>query len=80
MTQEGAQLLFGILSGRYERASVLITTNLEFSEWIKVFGDEKLTAALLDRLTHRCQIFLMNGESYRFKSSQKRMKEANLVH
>ena len=80
LTQEGAQLLFGILSQRYERASVIITTNLEFSEWIKVFGDEKLTAALLDRLTHRCQVFLMNGESYRFKSSQKRMKEASLVH
>ncbi|NKE73828.1 IS21-like element helper ATPase IstB [Candidatus Manganitrophus noduliformans] len=76
LTQEGAQLLFGVLAQRYERASVIITTNLEFSEWIKVFAEEKLTAALLDRLTHRCQVFLMNGESYRFKSSQKRMKEA----
>ncbi|MBI5197070.1 MAG: ATP-binding protein [Nitrospirae bacterium] len=79
LTQEGAQLLFGILAQRYERASVIITTNLEFSEWIKLFTDEKLTAALLDRLTHRCQVFLMNGESYRFKSSQKRMKEAYSV-
>lgn len=75
LIQEGAQLLFGILSQRYERASVIVTTNLEFSEWVKLFAEEKLTAALLDRLTHRCQVFLMNGESYRFKTSQKRMKE-----
>ncbi len=79
LTQEGAQLLFGILAERYERASVMITTNLEFSEWVQLFSEEKLTAALLDRLTHRCQIFLMNGESYRFKSSQKRMKEEVLA-
>lgn len=75
LTQEGAQLLFGILAQRYERASVIVTTNLEFSEWVQLFAEEKLTAALPDRLTHRCQVFLMNGESYRFKSSQKRMKE-----
>ena len=75
LTQEGAQLLFGILAQRYERASVIVTTNLEFSEWVQLFAEEKLTAALLDRLTHRYQVFLMNGESYRFKSSQKRMKE-----
>jgi DNA replication protein DnaC len=73
LSQEGAQLLFGVLAQRYERGSVMVTTNLEFSEWIKVFLDEKMTAALLDRLTHRCLVFLMNGESYRFKSSQRRI-------
>jgi DNA replication protein DnaC len=67
----GAELLFQFFSGRYERASVIITTNLEFSEWTKVFGDEKMTAALLDRLTHRSHIHLLNGESYRFRQSMK---------
>lgn len=75
LTQSGAQLLFGIFAQRYEQGSILVTTNLEFGEWTKVFADEKLTSALLDRLTHRCEIFLMNGESYRFRESQKRLKE-----
>jgi DNA replication protein DnaC len=65
----GAELLFQFFSSRYERASVIITTNLEFTEWTKVFGDEKMTAALLDRLTHRSHIHLLNGESYRFRHS-----------
>jgi len=56
----------------------MVTTNLEFGEWTKVFGDEKLTSALLDRLTHRCEIFLMNGESYRFRESQRRLKKKRL--
>jgi len=56
----------------------VVTTNLEFGEWTKVFGDEKLTSALLDRLTHRCEILLMNGESYRFKESQRRLKKKRL--
>lgn len=76
LTQEGAQLFFGILSQRYERGSVIVTTNLEFSAWVTLFSDEKVTVALLDRLTYRCCVFLMNGESYRFKNSQKRMQEA----
>lgn len=67
----GAELLFQFFSSRYERASVIITTNLEFSEWTNVFGDEKMTAALLDRLTHRSHIHLLNGESYRFRQSMK---------
>ncbi|EMI09593.1 IS21 family transposase [Anoxybacillus gonensis] len=67
----GAELLFQFFSNRYERASVIITTNLEFVEWTSIFGDEKMTAALLDRLTHRSHILLLNGESYRFRQSMK---------
>lgn len=67
----GAELLFQFFSSRYERASVIITTNLEFSEWTTLFGDEKMTAALLDRMTHRSHIHLLNGESYRFRQSMK---------
>lgn len=70
-SKTGAELLFQFFSSRYERASVIITTNLEFSEWTNVFGDEKMTAALLDRLTHRSHIHLLNGESYRFRQSMK---------
>ncbi|MCL6559263.1 MAG: IS21-like element helper ATPase IstB [Firmicutes bacterium] len=67
----GAQLLFQFLSSRHERGSVIITTNLEFAQWTEVLGDERLTTALLDRLTHRAHILVMNGESYRFKESLK---------
>lgn len=67
----GGELLFQFFSSRYERASVIITTNLEFSEWTNLFGDEKMTTALLDRLTHRSHIHLLNGESYRFRQSMK---------
>lgn len=79
-TSEGAQLFFRFVAARYERGSTLITTNLEFAEWVQVFGDERLTAALLDRLTHRCHILLMNGESYRFRESlQRRQQEEQLI-
>lgn len=71
----GSQLLFQFCSSRYERGSMMITTNLEFGEWNQVFGDEKLTAALLDRLTHKSHILQMNGESYRFKQSLQRQNE-----
>lgn len=71
----GAELLFQFFSSRYERASVIITTNLEFTEWTSLFGDEKMTGALLDRLTHRAHIHLLNGESYRFRQSMKRKEE-----
>lgn len=67
----GAELLFQVFADRYERASLLITTNLPFSEWQQVFQGERMTAALLDRLTHHCEIFEMNGESYRFRESMK---------
>jgi DNA replication protein DnaC len=71
----GAELLFQVFADRYERASLLITSNLPFSEWQQVFQGERMTAALLDRLTHRCHIFEMNGESYRFRESMKAKKK-----
>jgi DNA replication protein DnaC len=75
-SQDGSNLLFQVISSRYERGSTIITTNLEFQEWNSVFGTQKLTAALLDRLTHRCHVVEANGESYRFKQSLRR-KEKN---
>jgi DNA replication protein DnaC len=72
LSRESAQALFHFFSERHERRSVIVTTNLEFGKWTEVFGDERLTAALLDRLTHKAHIFLATGESYRFRESQKR--------
>jgi len=74
-TAEGARLLFQLCAERYLRGSLIITTNLEFPRWAEVFGDERLTGALLDRLTHHCHILEFNGDSYRFKESL-REKEA----
>ena len=70
LSKAGAELLFEVFSQRYERGSVLVTTNLPFDEWTEVFGSERLTGALLDRLTHRVHILEMNGESYRLKQSR----------
>lgn len=70
-SRSGAELLFQVFADRYERRSVLVTSNLAFSEWGQVFQGDRMTAALLDRLTHRCEIFEMNGESYRFRESMK---------
>jgi DNA replication protein DnaC len=70
----GAELLFQVFADRYERKSLLVTSNLPFGDWAQVFQGERMTAALLDRLTHRCHIFEMNGESYRFRESMKTRK------
>jgi DNA replication protein DnaC len=75
-SKTGAELLFGVLTERHERGSVLVTTNLDFASWTDVFGDARLTGALLDRLTHRCHIIEFQGDSYRFKESLRRKEKA----
>jgi DNA replication protein DnaC len=74
LSRGGVELLFRVFADRYERASMLVTSNLPFSEWNQIFQGERMTAALLDRLTHHCQIFEMNSESYRFRGSMKSRK------
>jgi DNA replication protein DnaC len=71
-SQVGAELLFDILSTAYERTSVVLTTNLPFERWTEVLGNERLVAATLDRLTHRCHVLEATGESYRLKEARRR--------
>ena len=74
LSQTGAELLFEVFSQRYERSAMIVTSNLPFDEWTSVFGSERLTGALLDRLTHHVHILEMNGESYRLAHSKKRVR------
>ena len=72
LSPSGAELLFEVFSQRYERGSTIVTSNLPFDEWTSVFASERLTGALLDRLTHHVHILEMNGDSYRLKQSKRR--------
>lgn len=67
LSHQTTQLMFQIFSERYERGSILVTTNLEFAKWSSIFHDERMTAAILDRLIHNSKIILFNGESYRYR-------------
>jgi len=73
-SQAGAELLFEVISRAYERTSLILTSNLPFESWTEMFGSQRLTGALLDRLTHRIHILEANGESYRLKESKRRAK------
>ena len=75
-SKPGADLLFSFLSAVHEQTSLLVTTNLEFADWTQVFGDQRLTAALLDRLTFHAHILPFHGESYRLRQSVKRQERA----
>jgi hypothetical protein len=72
LSKTGAELLFEMLSQRYERGSTMVTSNLPFQEWTEVLGSERLTGALLDRLTHHVYILEMNADSYRLKQSRRK--------
>ena len=76
LSPTGAELLFEVFSQRYERGATIVTSNLPFDEWTSVFGSERLTGALLDRLTHHVHILEMNGDSYRLKQSKRRARRA----
>ena len=77
LSPSGAELLFEVFSQRYERGSTIVTSNLPFDEWTSVFASERLTGALLDRLTHHVYILEMNGDSYRLKQSKRRRPRAD---
>jgi DNA replication protein DnaC len=71
-SKAGAELLFEVIGQAYEHHSLMLTTNLAFEDWTEIFGSERLTGALLDRLTHRCHILEANGESYRLRQARKK--------
>lgn len=72
-SQTGAELLFNVIADCYERQSVIVTSNLEFGQWTSIFGDTKLTSALVDRLVHHAHILSFTGESFRFKQAMERV-------
>ena len=74
LSNQATQLMFQIFSERYEKGSILVTTNLEFAEWAKIFHDERMTAAIIDRLIHNSKIILFNGESYRYRNQQEKAR------
>ena len=76
LSQTGAELLFEVFSQRHEHGSTIVTSNLPFEEWTSVFGNQRLTGALLDRLTHHVHILELNGESYRLKQSMTLRRQA----
>jgi DNA replication protein DnaC len=76
LSPTGAELLFEVFSQRYERGSIIVTSNLPFEEWTSIFGSERLTGALLDRLTHHVHILELNGDSYRLKQSKSRRRKS----
>jgi DNA replication protein DnaC len=77
LSKTGAELLFEMLSQRYERGSTMVTSNLPFAEWTEVLGSERLTGALLDRLTHHVHILEMNGDSFRLRQSRRKRSTIN---
>jgi len=78
--KEAAELLFQVISNCYEQKSIIITSNLEFSQWNTVLGDSRLTAALIDRLVHHSHILVFGGESFRLQESMRRQKEVSNIH
>ncbi len=75
LSQTGSELLFDVFSRRYENGATIVTSNLPFQEWTTVFASERLTGALLGRITHHVHILEMNGESYRLKQSRSRRRQ-----
>ncbi len=77
LSKTGAELLFETFSQRYEQGSTMVTSNLPFNEWTEVLGSERMTGALLDRLTHHVHILEMNGDSFRLKQSKKQRSQSS---
>jgi len=77
--QDGSQLLFNVIADCYERRSVIVTSNLEFGQWNQIFGDDRLTAALVDRLVHHAQILAFTGESMRLRQAMERSKHVTIT-